>query len=154
MRTSTAYNHLQRLTARLHDAYHFARLSAWTHSRLLERLQETVWNDAALAKCPSWVREMLTERSSVAYHALYRPALCAAEYERNIAKAMAGQPIKPLAYVRHALRVDGVEYASEGISALRANGDEDVWLRVEGAMVWNHRPDRLFSDEWKRTASQ
>jgi len=144
MKWSTADNHLRRITGLIEQVYSHARRGGLSHEYILVEVKR-VMKDAGLARCPGWVHTTLRERSSRLLHEVYRPMLYAAEAERLLARARAGEPEEPLAYVRWALRVDGVETTSAVICERREAGDESIWERVEGAHVWNHKPENTFS---------
>ena len=72
MKPSTAYNHYVRLRERLATCYACARISGSPHSVLLASVKADVWQDPALAKCPSWVRVSLAEFDRTAYEDLHK----------------------------------------------------------------------------------
>lgn len=72
MKTSTAYNHFTRLKSRMESVYSAAECYHPTHAHILERLTAEVFNDPALPKCPSWVRQGLTDYSSARLERIHR----------------------------------------------------------------------------------
>jgi hypothetical protein len=145
MRSSTAYNHLVRLRGWVAQAYDFARRSGWTHRRLLDYLSEHVWEDPALARCPSWVKSSLSQQSVWLLAGLYRPLLHGQDLERMLRDAREGRKVKSVPYLRNCHRLDdprGREVTSDEISRL------DAWERIVSATVWNHYPTVSFTGRW------
>jgi hypothetical protein len=116
-------------------------------------LKERVYDDPAWKKVPGWVRRSVWHRTEYLSKNLYYPKLHAKELEKLLDKARKGEPTKPVAYLRWALRVDGVEMDCDEIIRRREAGDEDIWNRVEGAHIWNHKPENPFSP-WSLTNGQ
>jgi hypothetical protein len=72
MTTQTAYNHLTRLKSRMDSIYSAARSYCSTHADILQRLKAEVWEDAALKKCPAWVRSSLSNHSGAKLEEIHR----------------------------------------------------------------------------------
>lgn len=72
MKTSTAYNHLTRLKARMDSIHSAARHYRPKHTKMLEQMKAEIWEDKALAKCPSWVRASLSNHSIALLHEIQR----------------------------------------------------------------------------------
>jgi len=121
MRTSTAHNHLQRLSGILVSIYSSARWGASSHADILERMRAKVWHDPALRSTPSWVRMLLVERSGVALSDLYR------------ANPDSGPP--SLVWT---LFLDGQPIAFNDVPSERMQD-------LRGAHTWSHRPGRCFA---------
>jgi hypothetical protein len=151
MHSTTAYNHLERLSRVQADILMRHRSAASTHDAILAEMKARVFDDPARNKLSREYLAILSERFHAGMRELYSPNIGYADLERMLAAARKGEDVKPLAYLRWALRVDGVETTSADICARRAAGDDGIWDRVEGAYVWNHKPDRPFSP-WERTA--
>lgn len=146
MQRKTAYNHLRRLERQVESVFCFARISGLSHQTVLDEIQGRVWLDPAYKRCPGWVRERLSERIGIYFGLVYRAVL-----HGNDADALwAGDGRPHPEYVRWQLRVDGEHIDTDEIIRRRKAGDEDIWARVEGAHIWNHRPDRLYGDGWER----
>lgn len=150
MKITTAMNHRDRFKSQVNGAYYWCRHSGWLHEKLLTQLREKVYEDPAWNKVPGWVRRDIYNLTDHLSRGLYFPNLTQRELNHLLAKARAGEETKPVAYLRWALRVDGVEVTSDEIIKRREAGDEDIWKRVEGAHVWNHKPDHTFSG-WTNT---
>jgi len=148
MKFTTAYNHRDRLRSLLRDTFSSARYGAMTHADLLKMLADRIYSDSGYKRAPSWVASSLHDLSNELHSGMYHPVLRGSDLVK-----LAVGAIKPesIAYVRWAMRVDGIERDSDWVSARREAGDDDVWQRVMGAHVWNHRPDRLYSGGWELT---
>lgn len=72
MKTDTAYNHLTRLKSRMDSIYSSGMSYRATHTHILELLKKQVWEDAALEKCPSWVRASLSNHSGAKLGEIHR----------------------------------------------------------------------------------
>lgn len=146
MKVSTALNHQQRFRIRVRDIYHSARLTGASHSAILDSLKRRVYDDSAWSKTPSWVQADIFALGSDLLDRIYRPDLHASELNSLLTIARAGEAVKPVAYVRWMLSVDGIEQTTEQICVRRAAGEDDIWQRTIGAAVWNHKTDHLFQD--------
>lgn len=146
MKGRTADNHLRRLKRLAYEAHSSIRHAGGTFDELLAE-RSKIRNDPALAKCPGWVGARLHEYMDLLFNQLHVAVLHADQVDALVAGK--GQPP---AFLRWRLRVDGKFVTSDEICEQRAAGDEDIWMRVEGAHVWNHKPERAFN-EWKKTTS-
>lgn len=59
MKSSTALNHLQRLSAILRDIYGAAKIYNQSCHQLIAEVREKIWEDTAFKGCPSWIRVRL-----------------------------------------------------------------------------------------------
>jgi len=126
MKIDTALNHQKRFKTRIRDIYHSARLCAESHQHILERLRTQVYDDPAWKRVPGWVQSNVTTLGSYLLDRIYRPDLHANELDKLLASAQKGEPVKPVAYVRWKLSVDGVEQTTDQICKRRAAGDDDI----------------------------
>ena len=138
MKRSTASNHLQRWSEFVNDTFSQARHFALSHSEIIENLKNKVYSDPAWEKVPSWVRERISSKREHLFDQLY----CAVIHGEDLKRVINGTFVP--AFVRWQLRVDGEFVSCEEISRRRGDGDEDIWNRVEGAHVWNHKPNKSF----------
>lgn len=72
VKSSTAYNHLVRLKAAMISVYSAAEAYCSPHSHILAELDRRVWQDPALKKAPSWVRQALGDLSSARLERIQR----------------------------------------------------------------------------------
>jgi len=72
MKTTTAYNHLTRLKSRMDSIYSACNTYRSSHDHILERLKSEIWEDKALAKCPSWVSASLSNHSLAKLDEIHR----------------------------------------------------------------------------------
>ena len=72
MNTSTALNHYGRLLSRLTDIYATGRAFSQTHDTILQSVQERVWGDKALKRCPAWVKDRLHVWDQMLLESLYQ----------------------------------------------------------------------------------
>jgi hypothetical protein len=72
MKHSTAHNHLTRLKSATDSIHSAARSYRSPHADILARMTKEVWEDPALAKCPSWVRAGLSNHSMSKLHEIQR----------------------------------------------------------------------------------
>lgn len=80
--------------------------------------------------------------------ALYKPDIHHHDLERLLAQP--ADQRKPLPYIRWQLRLAGQHMTFDEISAYCAEHGQEHWQQVEGAHIWNHRPDRAFGP-WTKT---
>ena len=152
MKISTALNHQTRLSSLTADIVASGRYGASTHAEILERVKSHVYSDPSWALCPSWVHDRVQTALTIALDGLYAPKISGNDLMRLLSQEPADRI--PVAYVRWQLRVDGEFTTSDEISRKRADGDDDIWKRVEGAHIWNHRPENVYGvTGWKSTGS-
>lgn len=138
MRITTSMNHRDRLLAIVEETFHFARVCGFSNSAIRKRIAERVHADSAWPKLPYWAQNRVSHKALDEYQEVYRPKLYARDLESLLALEADKRSLVP--YVRWQLRVDGEHVTSSQIIAMREAGDENVWDRVEGAHIWNHRP--------------
>jgi hypothetical protein len=109
-------------------------------------LKRQIYDDPAWKLVPGWVQSNIFALVNDLLGQIYKPDLHASELDKLLASARNGEPAKPVAYVRWKISVDGEEQTTDQISKRRAAGEENIWQRTVGAHVWNHKPERLFSD--------
>lgn len=151
MQITTALNHEKRLLTDASAIFSSARWGGDSHAELLKRIHTRIYQDPAYQKCPRWVRANVNRRIRDNFDGIYQPQLSGNDLEKI---ASTGDTSR-VPYVRWQLRVDGKHTSSNEISDRRANGDPDIWSRVEGAHIWNHRPERTYSDGgWQNTSQK
>jgi len=75
MNTRTAQNHLEEFKGRLDSIYAAAQIYCPTHQDLVAQKKERIYDDPKLARCPSWVRQILAERDSCHFNFIQRHRL-------------------------------------------------------------------------------
>ena len=138
MKTATALNHVQRLSARQREIYYGARLSGMPHRWILDQMAERIQGDPAFAKLPNWAKTILGERSSRGLSDLYNPCIYGKELDRMLDRARRGEAVPPIAYLRWAHFYGGKEITFDDCSA------GNLWPNVESKFIWNHLPYRSF----------
>jgi hypothetical protein len=148
MKIETAMNHESRLKQLAGDVFWFARHGGQSHSDILKRIIERVYGDPSYGRVPGWVTQRLKQRIDDLYNRIYKPDLSASDLRRVLESGSDAD----VPYVRWQLRVDGKYVTRDEIALLRAAGDEEIWQRVEGAHIWNHKPHLLYSNGWMPSA--
>lgn len=144
MKTSTAYNHQQRLSARMREIYATARHSGESHAWILDKIQARVHSDPAWDRVPGWVRAHVNQVGSACLDNLYRPILFPSQLDAREADLAAGRPVPPLPYLRWFHTYKGEHYVEWRDLPEAAR---DLPMREAsslGAFRWNHKRDRVF----------
>ena len=140
MKITTAINHRDRLLGHVREAFHLARLCASPNAQIREMISKRIYTDSAWPSLPGWVSQRVSNMILDEYQRIYAPVLGAAQLERLLA-APRGDASRLVPYVRWQLRLDGAHVNSDQICAISREHDPDVWQRVEGAHIWNHKPN-------------
>ena len=155
MHIGTACNHDRRYEGIIADIGRIVRSTGASHSDMLAMREARLFKDRAWSRVPHWVRDRAFLRFDAMYRGLYCLNISPSQYDRNLALAIDRQDVPEPAYLRWALRLDGIVHldCSKGvIEHIERDGlDRDAaWKRVEGAHIWNHKRNRTF-DGWTVT---
>lgn len=150
MRITTALYHERLFLERIQEILWSTRRGGRAHGWALKQWAKRIVEDPAWKRVPRWVQQKVHDRFSEGLRQMYTVVEHHSDYEQRLANATAGREVKPAAFVRWQLRVDGEFTTIDEISARRQAGDEDIWKRVEGAHIWNHKPENTYdSCGWK-----
>lgn len=61
MKHSTAYNHLKRFESIVNSIHSAALIYCPTHAEILDQVKTKVYSDPAWPKCPSWVKQSVSD---------------------------------------------------------------------------------------------
>lgn len=148
MRGATAHKHYTRLAGVQREIFGLCRISGESLAWLLAARQRRVYEDPAFGKIPAYYREILSALWHEEFDRLHRPVIYLNEY--NALGAAAPGKFPPAQCLRWQLRLDGVFTTTAEVSA-KDSVDPDVWKRLEGTHIWNHKPERPFTP-WEGTS--